>query len=87
MTRSKMREWRRLSPSYCNQFVDSKFGRRFDDLCIPGQVRSEFWIRPGPPKSILGENKMCGSAATQTLKVLDRLFAVVRVAVVNRVLL
>src|SRR6478672_718797 len=87
MTHSKIRERRPLSPSYCNQFVNSKFGRRLDDLCVIGQVRNEFWIRPQPPKSIFGENKMRCSAATQPLKIFDCLLAVVRGAVVNRVVL
>src|SRR4029077_4382386 len=87
VTHSKIRERRRLSPSYCNQFVNSKFGRRLDDLCVFGQVRNEFWIRLRPPKSIPGENKMRGSSAPQPLKILDCLLAVVWSAVVNRVVL
>ncbi len=87
MTHSKIRERRQLSPSYCNQFVNSKFGRRLDGLCVVGQVRNEFWIRLRPPKSIPGENKMRGSSAPQPLKILDCLLAVVWSAVVNRVIL
>src|SRR5882724_3242316 len=85
ITRSKIRERRRLSPSYCNQFVNSKFGRRLDDLCVIGQVRNKFRIRLLPPECVFRENKMRCSAATQPLKILDGLLAVVRVAVVNRV--
>src|SRR5258706_11274564 len=87
MTRSKIRERRRISPSYCNQFVNSKFGRRLDDLCFIGQVRNKFWIRLQPPECVFRENKMRRSAATQPLKILDCLLAVVWSAVVNRVIL
>ena len=85
MTRSKIRERRRLSPSYCNQFVNSKFGRRRDDLCVIGQVRNKFWIGFQPPECVFRENKMRCSAPTQPLKILECLLVVVRVAVVNRV--
>ena len=69
------------------QLVNPKFRRRFDQRRVFAQIAEEFWIRLQPPKSIPGENKMRCSAATQPLKILDCLFAVVRGAVVNRVLL
>src|SRR4029450_2433865 len=69
------------------QLVNPKFRRHPDRGCFFGQIQGEFWIRLQPPKSVPSENKMCCSAATQPLKILDCLLAVVRVAVVNRVLL
>ena len=69
------------------QLVNPKFSRRFDQRRLFVQIADEFWIRLGPPKGISGENKMRCSSALQALKIFDCLFAVVRVAVVSRVLL
>src|SRR5215813_10802129 len=69
------------------QLVDSKFRRWFDQCRAFRQMRGKFWISLQPPKCIPGENKMRGPAATQSLKIVDCLAAVVRIAVVDCVVL
>src|SRR5262249_8106009 len=69
------------------QLVNPKFGRCFDQCRAFGQMPGKFWISLQPPKGIFGENKMRGPTAIQSLKIVDCLAAVVRIAVVDRVVL
>src|SRR4029077_605318 len=84
---SSARHNRDLVTSLRCQLVHPKFRPRFDQRRVFAQMAEEFWIRLHPPKSILGKNKMRCSAAPQPLEILDCLLAVVRGAVVNRVVL
>ena len=52
-----------LSPGSGGQRVNLKFRRRFDKCRVIRQVRGKLWIRPHPPKSVPGENKMRCSRA------------------------
>src|SRR4030095_2825223 len=78
---------RLLSPGLGGESVNSKFGRRLNQRRAFAQMVDEFWIRLEPPKSVPRKNEMRGPATTQPLKILDCLLAVVRIAVVDRVVL
>src|SRR6516165_11852598 len=69
------------------QLVNPKFRGRFDQRRVRRQVCGKLWTRMQPPKSISGEDKMGCSAATQLFEILDCLLAIIRIAVVNRVVL
>src|SRR5215469_9615438 len=87
MTRLKIAERRLLLPGCGVESVNLKFLRRLDQGRVLCEISRKFWIGQQPPKRIPGENKMCRSSATQPLKILDCLLAVIRRAVVNRIVL
>src|SRR5262245_14167326 len=78
---------RAFSSQRAVRLVDSKFRRCFDQCRDFGQMPGKFWISLQPHRCSRGANKMRGPAATQSLKMVDCLAAVVRMAVVDRVVL
>src|SRR5438045_8489821 len=69
------------------QFIDFEFWSRLQQRCTFAEALSELRIRFQPPKPGRGKNKMGCALATESLKIGNRLLAILRIAVVNPILL
>src|SRR5947208_17120304 len=69
------------------QFIDFEFWSRLEQRRTLAEMLSELSIRFQPPKSGRGKNKMRCALATQSLKIGNRLLAVLWIAAVNSILL
>src|SRR5438552_2367026 len=65
------------------QSVDFEFRSRLNQRCAFAEMLCEFRIVIQPPKSIGGENKVRGAAATQFFKIGNRLLAIAWITIVN----